>query len=585
MDACIADIFTALEALGIEDETLVVINSDHGETLYDHDCYFDHHGLYDCTLHVPLIFRYPGKVPAGQRVRGLHASMKDIMPTLLDLLGIKTEHRVRRPQPAAADAAAKPRAPEPEFYITECTWMRKHGWRTPRVEADPRAGAGLPLQARGRAVQPDHRPRRERQPGRAGAGRGGAARGAHAGAGSPSARRRPAAQPDLHQAQLARHEGVGAVQDLAAGLRHPAHRRSGRPRRRSCRSAARPASQTHDDASRGTAHMLRVCVIGMGPIGNRHADIYKEDPLAELVGVCDILQERADAAAERLGVPAFYDAPTMLAALKPDLCSVATGGYEYGSDHYEPTMQALEAGCHVLCEKPICNEIAKAEEMVAKAREKKRCFGIDLNHRFTPARRLAKKWLDEGRLGHLLFVNMSMWIMNPHESSPYFQIKALHPHTVDMMRYFCGDIEAVQCFATKAPGRKIWSTAHFNMRFKNGVVGGADRQLRHRARPPDGALRGGRHRRALRARRHVARGDALPRRQPGEDGLHQPGLRRHARLRGHLPQPHPPLPASRSTDGVDAGGDRRLRRRRPGGAEGAAAAIESLETEKVVHVK
>ena len=56
----------------------------------------------------------------------------------------------------------------------------------------------------------------------------------------------------------------------------------------------------------------------------------------------------------------------MLRQLAPDLCSVATGGYEYGSDHYEPTLQALEAGCHVLCEKPICNEIAKAEEMVAR---------------------------------------------------------------------------------------------------------------------------------------------------------------------------------------------------------------------------
>jgi predicted dehydrogenase len=40
------------------------------------------------------------------------------------------------------------------------------------------------------------------------------------------------------------------------------------------------------------------------------------------------------------------------------------------------------------------------------------------------------------------------------------------------MRYFCGDVEAVQCFATTAPGRKIWTTAHFSMRFKNGVVGG-----------------------------------------------------------------------------------------------------------------
>jgi len=218
--------------------------------------------------------------------------------------------------------------------------------------------------------------------------------------------------------------------------------------------------------------MLRVCVIGMGPIGNRHADMYKTDSLAELVGVCDILKDRADDASRRLGVPVFYDAQKMLDALRPDVCSITTGGYEYGSDHYEPILQALEARCHVLGEKPICNEISKAEEMVEKARVKGLCYGINLNHRFTPAARLAKKWQNEGRLGRLLFINMSMWIMNPTESSPYFQLKALHPHTVDIMRHFCGDIEAVQCFATKAPGRKIWSTAHFSMRFKNGVVGG-----------------------------------------------------------------------------------------------------------------
>jgi predicted dehydrogenase len=210
----------------------------------------------------------------------------------------------------------------------------------------------------------------------------------------------------------------------------------------------------------------------MGPIGNRHARIYQEDPLAQLVGVCDILKDRADSAASRLSAPAFHDATKMFAALKPDLVSVTTGGQEYGSDHFEPTMLALEAGCHVLGEKPISNEIDKAEKMVAKAREKKRCYGINLNHRFTPAAYLAKKWVTEGKLGHLLFCNMSMWIKNPAESSPYFQIKALHPHTVDVMRYFCGDVEAVQCFATKAPGRNIWTTAHFSLKFKNGVVGG-----------------------------------------------------------------------------------------------------------------
>ena len=216
---------------------------------------------------------------------------------------------------------------------------------------------------------------------------------------------------------------------------------------------------------------LRVAVIGMGPIGNRHASLYAQDKLAELVGVCDIIRERADAAAERQGVPAFYDAEVMLSDLAPDVVSVATGGFENSSDHYLPTMQALAAGCHVLGEKPIANEIHFAEEMVAKGRELGVCYGINLNHRFTPAARLAKRWIDEGRLGDLLFVNMAMWIMNRAETSPHYHIKSLHPHTVDVMRYFCGDIEAVHCFATKAPGRQIWSTAQFNFRFHNGVVG------------------------------------------------------------------------------------------------------------------
>lgn len=210
----------------------------------------------------------------------------------------------------------------------------------------------------------------------------------------------------------------------------------------------------------------------MGPIGNRHADIYREDALSDLVGVCDINRERADAAAQRLGVPAFYSARDLLDELGPDLCSVATGGYEYSSDHHQPTIEALQAGCHVLCEKPISNELDTAEEMVRVAREGRRCFGIDFNHRFTPAALKAKEWLDTGRLGELLFANMALWIGNPAESSPYFHLKALHPHSVDMLRYFVGDVSRVQCFAKKGPGRTIWSTAHMNIEFECGAVGG-----------------------------------------------------------------------------------------------------------------
>ncbi|MCK5155614.1 MAG: Gfo/Idh/MocA family oxidoreductase [Spirochaetales bacterium] len=215
----------------------------------------------------------------------------------------------------------------------------------------------------------------------------------------------------------------------------------------------------------------RVAVIGLGPIGNKHADIYREMDGAVMTAVCDIDKERADRAADRLGVPAFYSVREMVSRIELDMVSVATGGEEFGSDHYQPTMEAINAGLHVLGEKPISNEISRGEEMVNAARDKGVCYGINLNHRFTPAARLAKQWVDEGRIGHQLFINVSMWIMNLRESSPWFQIKALHPHTVDIMRHFAGDIESVQCFAVKAPGRNIWSTAQFNMKFKSGALG------------------------------------------------------------------------------------------------------------------
>jgi len=210
----------------------------------------------------------------------------------------------------------------------------------------------------------------------------------------------------------------------------------------------------------------------MGPIGNLHADIYKKDDLADLVGVCDIIPERAKTAGERLGVPYFLSASEMLTSLKPDVCSITTGGYEYCSDHYEPTMEALGAGCHILCEKPIMNDLGKAEEMVEFARKKGLCFGINFNHRFTPAARIAKQWLDEGLLGDILFVNMALWIGRRGSfDSPYYHLKALNPHSVDMMRHFAGDIARVHCFAMKAPGQTIWSTASINVEFASGAVG------------------------------------------------------------------------------------------------------------------
>ncbi len=219
---------------------------------------------------------------------------------------------------------------------------------------------------------------------------------------------------------------------------------------------------------------LRAAVIGLGPIGsNNHCRAYTTCPDAELVGACDIVKERADAVSKRYGIPVWYDAQKMLDELKPDLVSVATGGFEYGSDHYEPTLQALRTGCDVLTEKPICNDLKKAQEMVDTAKALNRRFAVDLNHRFTPAARAAKKWQNDGRIGDLLFLNMALWIgrFQPHFDTEYYHMKALNPHSCDILRYFGGDVEQVHCFAMKAPGREIFSTASFNLKFVNGAVG------------------------------------------------------------------------------------------------------------------
>ncbi|MGP4038685.1 sulfatase family protein [Gracilibacillus sp. D59] len=129
MDVCIQNIFATVEALGIEEETLIALTSDHGETLYEHECYFDHHGMYDNCLVVPLILKFPGKLPEGKRVTDTTV-IQDVTPTILELLGIETNisfngQSLVRPLKGENLAAVS------DFYITECTWMRKHGWRTP----------------------------------------------------------------------------------------------------------------------------------------------------------------------------------------------------------------------------------------------------------------------------------------------------------------------------------------------------------------------------------------------------------------------------------------------------------------------
>jgi predicted dehydrogenase len=217
--------------------------------------------------------------------------------------------------------------------------------------------------------------------------------------------------------------------------------------------------------------MLKVAVIGCGGIGNTHARVYQANDKVQFNAVCDLDKERADATAAKFGVKAYYSIDELLKNEELDAVSVATAGKDNGGHHYEPTMQVLAAGKHVLCEKPISDRLDHAREMVRAAQEKKLFLGTNLNHRSTPAAEQLKALQENGELGEMLILNMTLWINNANESSPWFHIRALHQHSIDVMRFFGGDIVRVQCFMHAAPGRKIWSNLSMNVQFANGAVG------------------------------------------------------------------------------------------------------------------
>jgi arylsulfatase A-like enzyme len=81
-----------MEKEDLLDETLILITSDHGESLTEHEIFFDHHGLYDVTTHVPLILFAPELLPSKRRIKALVQHV-DLVPTLCELLGIEAGER------------------------------------------------------------------------------------------------------------------------------------------------------------------------------------------------------------------------------------------------------------------------------------------------------------------------------------------------------------------------------------------------------------------------------------------------------------------------------------------------------------
>jgi arylsulfatase A-like enzyme len=105
-----------LDALGLARDTLVVFTSDHGEAFGEHGAYL-HDDLYAGTLRVPLVLRFPGRVPAGRRIPD-RVRLLDVMPTVLDLLGVPAPIGIqgRSLVPLLHDGAAVPAPPAMSEY-------------------------------------------------------------------------------------------------------------------------------------------------------------------------------------------------------------------------------------------------------------------------------------------------------------------------------------------------------------------------------------------------------------------------------------------------------------------------------------
>jgi arylsulfatase A-like enzyme len=129
VDEGVGQLLKALDETGHADDTLVVVTGDHGELMYRHGVFFDHHGLYDGNLHVPLIVRHPGI--GSRRVSQMSAHV-DIAPTLLDLCGVEVPEEMEG-VPLGPWMRGETAEPVREFVVSEeCTWQMKWAIRTER---------------------------------------------------------------------------------------------------------------------------------------------------------------------------------------------------------------------------------------------------------------------------------------------------------------------------------------------------------------------------------------------------------------------------------------------------------------------
>ena len=216
---------------------------------------------------------------------------------------------------------------------------------------------------------------------------------------------------------------------------------------------------------------IRVGVIGVGIGSLIHIPGFQTCADTEIVAVCSARHERAKEAAEKFGIPyAFTDYHKMIELDGLDAVSITSPPHL----HYPMSMTALEAGKHVLCEKPMALNFEEAEKMYQKAESSKRVHMMNHEFRFLPARARMKELIDEGYLGQLYTIHSSAFY-GPRNGGSYNGMTVARPwnwwsdksqgggllgalgsHVIDALRHWFGEIAGVYGqLETVAKTRKV----------------------------------------------------------------------------------------------------------------------------------
>ncbi|MDE0561152.1 Gfo/Idh/MocA family oxidoreductase [Algoriphagus sp. NF] len=191
---------------------------------------------------------------------------------------------------------------------------------------------------------------------------------------------------------------------------------------------------------------INAAIVGTGFIGPAHLEALRRIPNIEVIGLVEVTQELADEKAALLGIPKAYTFEEMLKDSDIHVVHICTPNFL----HYPQTKAVLEAGKHVICEKPLAVKIDEAEELVALAAEKGLVNAVHFNLRYYPMVRQMKTMREKGELGEVysimgsylqdwLFLKTDYnWRLEPDKSGDSRAIADIGSHLLDITEYVTG---------------------------------------------------------------------------------------------------------------------------------------------------